>query len=469
MLLFWSWVLHRRWIFISFGAGAVLLSLPTPSGLSNIGMRTLGLVVSAFLLFLTEAVPLPAVALLIAIFEVLLGIGTPAAVAQSFMNDSVFFIMGSLMLAAALVKQNLDKRIALAILQFTGPQVKNIVLGMVGISALIASIIGEHTVAAMMLPVGVTLISFSHDDKKKVKKLGVLIMLSIAYGAMIAGIGTPSGGARNAIMLAYWKQLFGIHVTYFRWMEYAYPMVIIQVPLVATLLYRIFRPEIVDLSPAVAVLREKVREQGRMSKKEWASIGIFLLTVVMWMTISDSIGLGITSLIGISLFIIAGITGWEEINNGVNWGVVLIYGGTISMGIAMKDTGVAHWLAESLLQFLQPLGIQSGVLLLLTISLITTAITSIMTTGATVGILGPIVLDMAKLSGTSIVTVGMVTAISSAFSYMTVFSSPAGNIIYASGFIKQIDFLKAGWKMVLISVAVVLILASTYWKLLERI
>jgi sodium-dependent dicarboxylate transporter 2/3/5 len=466
MALFWFWVLRRRWIFVSFAAGAVLLCLPTPPGISTMGMRTLGLVVSAFILFLTEAVPLPAVALLIAIFEVLLGIAEPGAVAQSFMSDSVFFIMGSLMLAAALVKQNLDKRIALAILRFTGPRVENIVIGMVGISALIASIIGEHTVAAMMLPVGVTLISYSDNDKKKVKNLGILIMLSIAYGAMIAGIGTPSGGARNAIMLAYWKQLFGIHVSYFRWMEYAYPMVIIQVPLVATLLYRTFRPEIVDLSPAVAVLREKVREQGNMSKKEWGSIGIFLLTVVMWMTISDWIGLGITSLIGISLFIIAGITRWEEINNGVNWGVILIYGGTISMGIAMKNTGAAHWLAESLLQFLQPLGINGGLLLLLAISLLTTAITSVMTTGATVGILGPIVLDMARLSGTSIVTVGMVTAISSAFSYMTVFSSPAGNIIYGSGFIKQIDFLKAGWKMVLISVAVVLILASTYWKLL---
>ncbi|HET6371505.1 MAG TPA: DASS family sodium-coupled anion symporter [Nitrospiria bacterium] len=466
MALFWSWVLRRRWIFVSFAAGAVLLSLPTPPGLSIMGMRTLSLVVSAFILFLTEAVPLPAVALLIAIFEVLLGIAEPGAVAQSFMSDSVFFIMGSLMLAAALVKQNLDKRIALAILRFTGPRVENIVIGMVGISALIASIIGEHTVAAMMLPVGVTLISFSDNDRRKVKNLGILIMLSIAYGAMIAGIGTPSGGARNAIMLAYWKQLFGIHVSYFRWMEYAYPMVIIQVPLVASLLYRTFRPEIVDLSPAVAVLREKVREQGRMSKKEWGSIGIFFLTVVMWMTISDWIGLGITSLIGISLFIIAGITRWEEINNGVNWGVILIYGGTISMGIAMKNTGAAHWLAESLLQFLQPLGINGGLLLLLAISLITTAITSVITTGATVGILGPIVLDMAKLSGTSIVTVGMVTAISSAFSYMTVFSSPAGNIIYGSGFIKQVDFLKAGWKMVMISVAVVLILASTYWKLL---
>lgn len=422
---------------------------------------------TVFLLFLTEAVPLPVVALLIAIFQVLLGIGNPTAVAQSFMNDSVFFIMGSLMLAAALVKQNLDKRIALAILRLTGPRVEHIVLGIVAISALIASVIGEHTVAAMMLPVGATLINFSATDKKKVKNLATLMMLAIAYGSMIAGIGTPSGGARNAIMLAYWKELFDIHVSYFTWMVYAYPMVILQVPIVAFLLCRTFRPEVTDLSPAITALREKIREEGKMTPKDWTSVVLFALTVVMWITVSDRIGLGIPALIGVSLFIIAGLTRWEDINNGVNWGVILIYGGTISLGIAMKNTGAAQWLAQSLLDVLTPLGLNEGIPLLFTICLLTTAMTSIVATGATVGILGPVVLDMAKLTGTSIVTAGMITAISSSFSYLTVFSSPAGNIIYGSGFIKPRDFFKVGWKMVFISVAMVLIFASTYWRLLE--
>jgi sodium-dependent dicarboxylate transporter 2/3/5 len=466
MLAVWTWLLRRRWIFIGFSVGGGLLALPTPSGLSPIGMRTLSLAVSAFILFLTEAVPLPAVALLIAIFEVLLGIAVPTEAARSFMSDSVFFIMGSLMLAAALVSQNLDKRIALAILRLTGPRVEHIILGMVGISALIASVIGEHTVAAMMLPVGVTLIRFSTDDQKKVKNLAILLMLSIAYGAMIAGIGSPSGGARNAIMLAYWRELFGIQVGYFKWMLYAYPMVVIQVPLVSFLLYRTFRPELSDLSPAIAMLRQKVREEGKMKRKDWASIVLFLLTILMWMTISEWIGLGITSLIAVCLFIIAGVTRWEEINNGVNWGVILIYGGMISLGIAMKNSGAAHWLAEGLLSILKSLGIGRGVLLLLSISFLATATTSVMGAGATVGILGPVVLDLAKLSGIPIVTAGMVTTVSSAFAYTTVFVSPAANIIYGSGFIKKRDFFRAGWKMVIFSVTILLILASTYWRLL---
>jgi len=463
----WSGRLRRRWVIVSFGVGGLLLALPAPAGLSPLGLRTLSLVATAFLLFLTEAVPLPAVALLIAVFEVLLGLGGPSEVAQSFMNDSVFFIMGSLMLAVALVKQNLDKRLALAILRLTGPRVDRVVLGIVGVSALIASFIGEHTVAAMMLPVGVTLVNHAADDRGKQKNLGILLMLSIAYGAMIAGIGTPSGGARNAIMLAYWKELFGIHVSYLRWMEYAYPMVLLQVPVLAVILQRTFRPEISDLSMAIEGLREKVQKEGRMRGRDWASIGVFLATVLMWITIGDRIGLGITSLVGVCLFILLGLARWEEINNEVNWGVILIYGGTISMGIAMKNSGAAHWVAESFLSMLSPLGVHSGLSLLLSIVLLTTGITSVMAAGATVGILGPIVLDMARISGTSIVAAGMITAISSAFSYMTVFASPAGTIIYGSGFIKPIDFLRAGWRMVVVSILIVMLLASTYWRLLN--
>ena len=99
-----SELLKRKWIFIGFLVGAVILSIPVPVGLTPLGMRALALVVVAFLFFMTEPIPLPGVALFIAVFEVLLGIEKPGAVAQSFMSDSVFFIMGSLMIATAISK-----------------------------------------------------------------------------------------------------------------------------------------------------------------------------------------------------------------------------------------------------------------------------------------------------------------------------------------------------------------------------
>src|SRR3989338_4879132 len=120
---FFSGLVKRRWLFIGLLAGSALLIGPIPEGLTPFGMRGLALVVVAFIFFMTEPIPLPAVALFIAVAQVLLGIERQTGVAQSFMSDSVFFIMGSLMIATAIVKQNLDKRIALAIVRLTGPRV----------------------------------------------------------------------------------------------------------------------------------------------------------------------------------------------------------------------------------------------------------------------------------------------------------------------------------------------------------
>ncbi len=443
--------------------GAVLLSVPIPEGLTPIGMRALTLVIVAFLFFITEPIPLPGVALFIAVSEVLLGLAKPAVVAQSFMSDSIFFIMGSLMIATALVKQNLDKRIALAIVRMTGPRTDHVILGLVSVSALLSSFIGEHTVAAMMLPVGVALINFSADDTRKVRNLSSAILLSIAYGAMVAGIGSPSGGTRNAIMLAYWKELFEMDITYFTWIKHAYPVVLLEVPFISYIIYKTFKPEIKDLSRAILVLRKNVREEGRMSQQDWLTVGIFLFTVLMWMTISDTIGLGITALIGVLLFLVAGIVRWEDLNNNVNWGIILVYGGAISLGIIMKRTGVADWISLSFLKWMEPLGISGGLPLLAAISFMTLSLACFVSSGATVGMLGPIMLNIADLSGTSVIAAGFVTVISSSFSFLTPVASPACNIMYGSGFLKRNDFFRAGWKLILVSFTLILLVSRGYW------
>lgn len=461
-----SKLIERRWLFTGFLVGGVLLSMPAPEGLTEMGMRALILVIVVFIFFVTEPIPLPGVALFIAIAQVLLGLAKPTVVAQSFMSDSVFFIMGSLMIATALVKQNLDKRIALAIVRVTGPQVHRIVFGLVTVSALLSSFIGEHTVAAMMLPVGVALINYTNRDWRKIRNLSILILLSIAYGAMIAGIGTPSGGARNAIMLAYWKELFDLNVSYFEWIKVAYPIVLIEAPIIALILYRTFMPEVKDLSPALATLKQKVSEAGKMSQQEWLTVAIFLFTVLMWMTISDTIGLGITALIGVVLFLATGVVKWEDLNNNVNWGTILIYGGAISLGIMMKRTGVAGWLSYSFLKWMEPVGIHEGIPLLAAMSLMTLLSATVMSSGATVGMLGPITLNMASLSGTSVIAAGFITIISSSFCFLTAIASPACNIIYGSGYLKKTHFLKAGWKLVLISFVLIQLISAGYWRLL---
>jgi len=471
--LYYFW--ETRWFFIALAFGALMLTLPLPEGLSREGMIVLTMSVVATVLFVTEPVPLPTVALLIVAAQILLlGIDS-TRVAKSLMSDSVLFIMGSLMLAVAVVKQKLDKRLAWLIVRTTGTQTFRICLGISVVSGVLASFVGEHTVAAMMLPVGVTLITLTSDDKKKVRNLAAVLLFSICYGCSVAGIGTPSGGARNAIMIGYWKEFFfdpgdpetrRYLIDYIRWMAYAYPVFLMQLPLVTLLLFLTFKPEYKTLNRAVAKLRAQVRADGPMAPADWMAILLFLLILLGWIFASEVIGMGTVAVLGAAAFLISGLVKWEDVNSGVNWGVVLLYAAAISLGVQMKDTGAARWIAESFIALLAPIGADHGIGLWAAVSALTTGVTNTMSNGAAVAVLGPIVLKVATVAGESPIVVGFITAVSSSFAYLTVVGTPACTIVFAAGYLKTGDFLTAGWRMVLMSTAVMLIAAAVYWPLL---
>ncbi len=471
----WFYVWQRRWFFIAMGVGAAMIALPTPDGLSQKGMIVLTMSVVATILFVTEPVPLPTVALLIVVGQViLLGLDS-TSVATSLMNDSVLFIMGSLMLAVAVVKQKLDKRLAYLIVRMTGTKTSRICIGISAVSGILASFIGEHTVAAMMLPVGLTLITLTSDDPRQVRRLAAVILFSISYGCSIAGIGTPSGGARNAIMIGYWREFFydpanpdtyKFLIDYVTWMAYAYPMFLLQLPFVTLILLYTFRPEHRDLSRAVVKLRAQIQEEGGMTSRGWATIMLFFLVLLGWIFGSDELGLGTIAVLGAAAFLVAGLVNWEDMNSGVNWGVVLLYAAVISLGVQMKETGAAKWVAEGFIGMLTPFGADQGIGLWVAVSALTTAVTNTMSNGAAVAVLGPLVLNLADIAGESPLLIGFITAVSSAFAYLTVVGTPACTIVYASGYLKTSDFLIVGWRMVLMSTVVLLVVASVYWPLL---
>ncbi len=468
---FWE----KRWFFIAMMLGFAFLQLEPPGDLTREGQIVLAMSLVATILFITEPIPLPTVALLIIIGQVvMLGLDS-TTVAKSLMTDSVLFIMGSLMLAVAVVKQKLDKRIAWLIVRFTGTRTVWICFGIAIVSGLLASFVGEHTVAAMMLPVGLTLITLTSGDAKKVRNLAACLLFSICYGCSIAGIGTPSGGARNAIMIGYWQEFFYdpsdqgtavFLIDYVRWMAYAYPIFLLQLPFVTLILFTAFKPEYRDLSRACAKLRTQILLEGPLKPSDWMSVLIFALVLAGWITISQDLGMGIVAIVGASAFLIAGLVRWEDVNSGVNWGVVLLYAAAISLGVQMKNTGAAEWLATSFLNLLVPIGADEGIGLWVAVSALTTFVTNTMSNGAAVAVLGPIVLKMATVAGESPIILGFITAISSAFAYFTVVGTPAATIVYASGYLKTTDFLKVGWRMALMSVVIMIAAAWVYWPLI---
>jgi sodium-dependent dicarboxylate transporter 2/3/5 len=276
-------------------------------------------------------------------------------------------------------------------------------------------------------------------------------------------------------MIGYWKEFFydpgnpetyKFIIDYLKWMVFMYPMFLVQLPIVTLVLFWTFRPEYVDLSRAVVKLRRQVEEEGPMKTADWIAIFLFVTVLVGWVFYSDQVGMGIIAIMGAAAFLIIGLVRWEDVNSGVNWGVVLLYAAAISMGLQMKDTGAASWVAENFLVLLQPLGADHGIGLWAAVSVLTTGVTNIMSNGAAVAVLGPIVLNLATVAGESPVIIGFITAVSSAFAYLTVVGTPACTIVYASGYLKASDFLAVGWKMVIISTLVMLAAAAVYWPLI---
>ena len=457
------WVQQKRWLIIIALLGLVMYQLPYPDGISPAGYRTLILSIIVISLIITEPIPLPAVALLIAVLEVAFHIAPATEVAKTYMNDSVFFIMGSLMMAVAIVHQGLDTRLALGIIQLTGNKVKNIVLGFTCISALLSSFIGEHTVVAMMLPVGLSLVR-NCGKNKSIPNLTALILFSIAYGSTVGSIGTPSGGARNAIMLEYWRAITnsGLTLTYFQWIIMAYPMVIIGMLSTTFLLQLAFKPEFNQMDTAIRRLKIQVAHKGKITGNEFLTILIFVIVFLCWIFLNEKYGLGIIAIGGAFLYMATGLVEWKQVSQNTNWGVILLFAGAISLGVQMKNTGTALWIGNSLMSLFSPLIDQFTMIPYILNIFLTMLLSNIMSSSGTVAVLGPITLSM----GGDPAYMGMTTAISSAFGYFSAIAAPACMIIYSSGLVKMTDFLKAGWRMAIMSTITLLLLYKFYWPLI---
>ena len=457
------WVTRKKWLILAFLLSLSLFYFPSPDGLSYAGHRTLIIVLVTLILIISESIPFPAVAILILIMQVILGIASADEVASSFMSDAVFFIMGSLMLAVAIVSQGLDKRLALIVINLTGNKTWRIASGFLFISAILSSFIGEHTVGAMMLPVALALIRNTGLSAKKTTNLSTLLLFSIAYGCSIGSIGTPSGGGRNVIMIGYLTEFGMGTISYLDWMKYTYPLLLIEIPFASLILWYTFTPTQKIMDSSVRKLKVKVAKNGKLTSDQILAIIILFITFLGWVFLSPFIGLGIVALSGVFLYLSFGLIDWQQINKNTNWAVILLFGAAISLGIQMKETGAALWVADQTLNYLQIVFKDIVIVRWFTSVVITGLLTNLLSNAATVAVLGPIVLDM----GGNPITIGIMTSIASAFSYLTVVASPTCMIIHSTGLINSSDYLKAGWKIFVISIILLLLVSKFYWPMIS--
>ncbi len=459
---FLFWATQKRWFIYAIIIGLILILLPHPKGLSDQAYTSIVILITALILIIKEPIPLPAIAIYILLTQIYGGIDSADGIAKAFMNDAVFFIMGSLMLAVVIIRQGWDSRIALGILKITGNKTSNIVFGFLSISAILSSFIGEHTVAAIMLPIGMTLIRFTSSDTEKVKNLAAAILFSIAYGCLIGSAGTPSGGGRNVIMINYFNQS-GLSISYFEWMIKIYPFVIIQIPIVAWIIINTFKPEYKILDSSIRKLVIKVAKSRSMTGRNTVTVIIFILVFLGWIFFSERFGLGTIALTGVFLYILGGFVRWNDLSRHTHWGVIILFGATISLGTSIRSTGASLWLADQVIMLFGSMMDTFPFFSDLIVIMITAAMTNILSSSATVAVLGPITMNLTP----DMMHIGLVTAVSSAFGYFTAVATPACTIVYSSGMIKASDFVRLGARIGLVSILLLMIYINTYWLIIN--
>jgi len=439
----------------------------------------IAMVAFVIICFVTEAIPLPGVAFCIGLILVCSGVVGREEVAALFWSDACWFIMGSLMFAAAFVKTGVDKRVCLLLFRFLARPRLAVITGIfVLVIAPAASFISDHALAAMFLPIGIILYNNSLSERVPVdRELAKMLMICIAMACNIGGFGAPSGGARNVIIMTYLEDMFGITMGYGEWMLYGMPFVIVMMPILWLLVNWRFKPQIRDLGPALATLKKDIARMGRWDRKQIVAVVIFVVMLVGWITEKNLIyeltgvrlGIGVIAVAGAVAYLLTGVVNWRDYQDKVDWGVVWLYAGATIFGKVLADSGAAYWMARSVVNGLTSIGMESNAALLALGGTVTATMTNLMADGPAAAAVGPVTLNMAAVAqqGSTLVPfMGLATAAASSFAYLLIIGTPPNAIVYASGYLEPKDFLRVGVPCFLIAFAVLMLMSLIYWPLL---
>ncbi len=428
---------------------AVFYFLPQPDGLSYQGKMMIGILIFGAFLFISEALPLGMAGLFVMILPPIFGIFPPQEVFGFFGNEAVFFLIGAFMLAAGVQKSGMHKRLAYHMLRWFGKSPKFYVLGILVLASSLTLIISEHAVVALLLPI----IAISLSTVDKGSEMGKAGMIALTYGATAGSVATLMGGARNPYTVAYLSENYGLHVSFLDWVIMALPVTLIMLPVLWITITAIHKPEKFKMP--------EIKKSGKMRKEEWVVFGILILTLIILLTVK-SWGIAVAVIIGAILLFAFDILNWKDIERSMPWGIILLYGGAMTLGKGLQITGASEWLALSIVGLT---GTNPYVILLILL-IITVMMTEIMSHAAAVALMLPIGAGMASVTGMSVLAVSMAIALAGGFGYALLMGTPGNIMTYSTGYFRQKDIMKTGIIADLVGICVVFIMATVIWPLM---
>ncbi len=437
---------------------------------ANKTMIVLGIIPMAVIFFATEAIPIGLTGLLMPILAYFLELLPRKMIGKTFAGDAPMFLLGVLAMGVVVVDVGLHKRLATWILGWTRGFLVPIFVLCISMS-IIGSFISAHAMCAFMTPVmmavyfGTVAANSPSGEIRHDPALAKFLLFALCFALNVGGVGSPAVGGRNVIMMGFWDG-YNVPMDFLTWMKYGFPLVPILGLVVAVYMVLLFSKKIrnKNLTPGLKSIKDETRKMGRMKYKEYVAFGMLIVILLLWIFASDVLGLGGPSLLALLIPVVFGVTDWRKILGGISWDAWFMYCGALTLGVLLKESGAALWLAQSVMGILSYAGMSQGFGLWVGLSSFSGLMTNCMSDAGTTALLGPIVIPMGIMSGHAFEpwASGIAVAFATSFAHFLIVGTPNNAIVYGLGTypdtgeraIQPVDFIKYGLLLWIISLVV---------------
>ncbi|GAB6081087.1 DASS family sodium-coupled anion symporter [Desulfuromonas carbonis] len=462
-----------------------MLLLPTPAGMTVEGQRMAAVALLMATWWMCESMPIPATSLLpIALFQ-LLGITSTQQATAPYANHLIFLFMGGFIIALAMQRWELHRRIAMNIVKVVGFSPGRLIFGFMAATAVLSAFVSNTATAVMMMPIGLAIINHVIEEGKKEGldreidfspekfAFGLNLMLGIAYAASIGGVATLIGTPPNTVLAGYLQKTYGYEITFARWLLVGVPLVLILLPLCWLWLTRVANPMKLKKVPGGReLIAAELKAMGRMGPGErWTAL-IFGLTALAWIfrgqlsflfpnpkLVTDA-AIGMTGalllfLIPVNLKKNQFVMDWHWAAK-MPWGVLILFGGGLALAGGFKETRLAEWIGGqvSLLEHAPVL------VLVIAVTTLIIFLTELTSNTATAAMVMPILSAVAIGLGQNPLLLVVPAAIAASCAFMLPVATPPNAIVFGSGYVTIPQMVKSGFGLNIIGV--ILTVALTY-------
>jgi solute carrier family 13 (sodium-dependent dicarboxylate transporter), member 2/3/5 len=456
---------HRRTIGMFLGPAVALAlylwPMPALTAQAHILAAVIGWIVTWWI---TEPVPIPMSALLGAVLCVLFGVASAKQVFAPFSDPVIFLFLGSFILAEAISVHGLHKRFAFALIshRWIGNSPTRVLLVYGAVAALLSMWISNTATTAMMLPIGLGIIS-AYGERFQKKQFHTGLLLTAAYAASVGGIGTPVGTPPNLIGIAMIQKFTGIKISFLQWMLFAVPLLLLMYAALFVIMYLLHRPPAQAQTAMESIDLE--RPHGPLSTGERNTLVAFLVTVLLWIapgvmaliygasspiaqTLNNLLPEAVAGLIGALLLFVLPTDWstrqftltWKQAGR-IDWGTLVLFGGGLTLGQLMFDSKLAEEIGKGLLSLSGADSTWSITLVAIYISIVVTETTS---NTATANMVVPVMISLCLAGHINPVPPALGATLAASWAFMLPVSTPPNAIVYGSGLVPITKMIRAG-------------------------